>query len=138
MIWTMPRPVLTVVALLIGGASLGAFILGVATAPPRGRLPGERLDGVTGKPIEATDATPLVDERIQGAPEPTPLTEAEKAKLEADKKAKAEAAALARAEAENGAPAGPMPAATAIPEAPPTSVEGAPPPAVAKPEEPVF
>ncbi len=138
--WTMPRPVLQVVATLLGGAALVALALGIATAPARGRLPGERLDGVTGQPIEAQEATPLVDERIQGAPPPVVLTEEEKAKLEAEKKAKEEAAALAKAEADKGAPAGPPPpVAAAAP--PPTdkigeALEKAPPPA--KTEEPVF
>ncbi len=136
--WTMPRPVLNLVAVVIGAASLGAFVLGVATAPPRGRLPGERLDGVTGQPIQATDATPLVDERIQGAPEPVPLTEEEKARLDAEKTAKAEAAALARAEAEKGAPAGPAPSIAVAPEPPPAKIEAAPTPAPSRPDEPVF
>jgi len=138
--WTMPRPVLKLVAVLIGVVSLGAFTTGVLTAPPRGRLPGERLDGVTGQPIEARDATPLVDERIQGAPEPVPLTEEEKARLEAEKLAKAEALALAKAEAEKGAPAGPGGGASLPVAAPPENVSEAPekPPSPAKPEEPLF
>ena len=138
MTWTMPRPVLRVIAVLLGAACLGAFMLGVLTAPPRGRLPGERLDGVTGQPIEARDATPLVDERIQGAPIPVELTDEEKAKLEADKKARAEALALARAEAEKGAPAGPAPALPTAPVAAPEKAEPPPPPPPPKAEEPLF
>lgn len=138
--WTMPRPVLKVVALLISVASLGALTAGILSAPPRGRLPGERLDGVTGQPIQAQDATPLVDERIQGAAPPVALTEEEKARLEADKLAKAEALALAKVEADKGAPAGPGPAAQAAAASPTEKagepVEKAPPPA--KPEEPLF
>ena len=138
--WTMPRPVLQGVAALLAAAALGAFTLGVLTAPSRGRLPGERLDGVTGQPIEAQEATPLVDERIQGAAPPVALTEEEKAKLEAEKAAKAEAAALAKAEADKGAPAGPPPTAIAAPPPPADKIgealEKAPPPA--KTEEPVF
>lgn len=137
--WTMPRPVLQVVATLLGGASLVALALGIATAPARGRLPGERLDGVTGQPIQAQEATPLVDERIQGAPPPVALTEEEKARLEEEKLAKEEAAALAKAEADKGAPAGP-PAAVVAPPAPTDKIgevlEKTPPPA--KTEEPVF
>ena len=133
--WTMPRPVLKVVAAMIGVASLGAFTAGILTAPPRGRLPGERLDGVTGQPIEARDATPLVDERIQGAPEPVALTEEEKARLEAEKLAKAEA--LAKVEADKGAPAGPSPSAPIV-AAPPEKVEASQPPPPPKTEEPLF
>lgn len=138
--WTMPRPVLKAVAVLLAAVSLGAFTLGVVTAPSRGRLPGERLDGVTGQPIQATDATPLVDERIQGAAPPVELTEEEKARLEADKLAKAEALALAKAEAEKGAPAGPAPtspvAASSAPDKIGEVLEKA--PAPVKPEEPLF
>jgi hypothetical protein len=138
--WTMPRPVLKAVAVLLVAVSLGAFTLGVVTAPSRGRLPGERLDGVTGQPIQAQDATPLVDERIQGAAPPVELTEEEKAKLEAEKLAKAEALALAKAEAEKGAPAGPAPtspvAAPSTPDRIGEVLEKA--PATAKPEEPLF
>ena len=136
--WTMPRPVLRVIAGLLGAACLGAFTLGVLTAPPRGRLPGERLDGVTGQPMEAREATPLVDERIQGAPLRVELTDEEKAKLEAEKKARAEALALARADAEKGAPAGPAPALPTAPVAAPEKAEPAPPPPPPKAEEPLF
>ena len=135
--WTMPRPVLKVVAVVIGVASLGAFTAGILTAPPRGRLPGERLDGVTGQPIEARDATPLVDERIQGAPEPVALTEEEKAQLEAAKLVKAEALAQAKVEAEKGAPAGPSPSAPTV-AAPPEKVEPSQPQPPPKTEEPLF
>ncbi len=135
--WTMPRPVLKAVAVVIGVASLGAFTAGVLTAPPRGRLPGERLDGVTGQPIEARDATPLVDERIQGAPLAVALTEDEKARLEAEKLAKAEALAMAKVEADKGAPAGPSPSAPAV-AAPPEKVEPSQPAPVPKAEEPLF
>ncbi len=138
--WTMPRPVLQVVAALLGAGCVAAFLIAAITAPPRGRLPGERLDGVTGQPIEAQDAKPLTDERIQGAPEPIVLTEEEKARLEAEKLARDEAAAAARAEADKGAPAGPVPAAAAPPpvavERTTTPAEKA--PAQPKPEEPLF
>lgn len=138
--WTMPRPVLKAVAVVIGAVSLGAFTAGILSAPPRGRLPGERLDGVTGQPIEARDATPLVDERIQGAPLPVALTDEEKARLEAEKLAKAEALAMAKVEADKGAPAGPSPVAPAV-AAVPTEKAGEPvekaPPAT-RPEEPLF
>ncbi|WP_205854093.1 hypothetical protein [Phenylobacterium kunshanense] len=137
----MPRPVLQLVATGIVVASLGAFALGVATAPSRGRLPGERPGAQTGEVLEAVEAQPLVDERIQGAAVQEELTEEEKAALEAEKKAKAEAAALAKAEAEKGAPAGPE-AVTAAPADKIGEViqqqTAAPPPPAPKVEEPVF
>lgn len=141
--WSMPRPVLQVVATGIVVASLGSFALGVATAPSRSRLPGERAGVQSGEILEATEAQPLVDERIQGAAVEE-LTEEEKAALEAEKKAKAEAAALAKAEAAQGAPAGPEAAAASGP-APADKIgevlaqqPAAPPPPPPKVEEPVF
>jgi hypothetical protein len=130
----MPQPVLKLVAGLIAAAALGAFALGVATAPDKSRLPGERRgEAIGAEPMEATDATPLGDERIQGAPPPRVLTEEEKAKLEADKKAKEEAAAAkAAAELLGVAPA--TPATPAAAPAAPAEKAATPPP----PEEPVF
>ena len=98
--WSMPRPVRQGVAVLLATAWAAALIWGVVTAPSRGRLPGQAPAGASGQPLQAQDATPLSEERIEGAPAPVVLTEAEKAALEAEKKAKAEAAQLARAEAE--------------------------------------
>lgn len=128
--WSMPRPVLQVVATGLGLVWLGAFALAAFTAPPRGRLPGEGPQAVSAAVLEATEATPLVDERLAGAPEPEELTEEEKAALEAEKKAKAEAA--------KGAPAGPE---AIVPVAPPAAAKvepAAPAPPPPKVEEPVF
>jgi len=136
--WSMPRPVLQIVATGLGVVWIGAFAFAAFTAPPRGRLPGEGPRGASAEVLQAADATPLLDERIQGAPEPEELTEEEKAALEAEKQAKAEAAALAKAEAAKGAPAGPE---ALIPVPPPAvaKVEAtAPPPPPPKVEEPVF
>jgi hypothetical protein len=135
--WTMPRPVLQIVAAIIGVASVGSFALGVATAPARGRLPGEKLDGVTGQVIQAQDATPLTDERIQGAAPPAELSDEEKARLADEKEAREEAAAIAKAEA-----AGVTPVTAAAPAAAPAATEtpaaAPPPPPPAKAEEPPF
>jgi hypothetical protein len=136
--WTMPRPVLQIVATGLGVVWIGAFAFAAFTAPPRGRLPGEGPRGASAEVLQAAEATPLIDERIQGAPEPEELTEEEKAALEAEKQAKAEAAALAKAEAAKGAPAGPE---ALVPVPPPAvaKVEAtAPPPPPPKVEEPVF
>jgi hypothetical protein len=140
MTWSMPRPVLQFVASVIVAACLGAFALGVFTAPSRGRLPGEGFVGKSGEVLQAQEAKPLIDERIQGAAVEEELTPEEKAKLEEEKKAKAEAAALARAEAEKGAPPGPESAPILTPLPPPAQVA---PPAPAPPpppkvEEPPF
>jgi hypothetical protein len=136
MTWSMPRPILRVVAWLIGLSAISSFAMGIYNAPDRGRLPGEGPQGkaAAATPIQAMEATPLSQERIEGPPPAPELTEAEKLKIEADKKAKAEAAAaakLAAIEAE-AAKAGetiplvtppPAPPPAAPPEKPPTPDE---------------
>jgi hypothetical protein len=122
--WSMPPRVLQVVAGLIGLTSVTAFTLGAINAPERGRLPGERADGVQGALIQATEATPLSQERIEGPPEPTPLTEEEKARLDEEKKAKAEADAAARLAAAGINPPAPASAATTQNPAPPADRVG--------------
>ena len=136
--WSMPHPVRQGVAALLALACVAAFTVGVITAPSRGRLPGQAPDGASGTALEAQEATPLSEERIEGAPEPIPLTEEQKAALEAQKKAKEEAALLARAEAEKGAPAGPEAIIVAVPPvvAEKALTPEAPPPP--KPDEPLF
>jgi len=115
--WSMPPRVLQVVAGLIGLVALGSFTLGVVSAPHRGRLPGEPA-GEGGAPvIQATEATPLSQERIEGPPPPRELTPEEKAKQEAEKKAKEEEEAAAKLAAAAPPPtiAPPPPAAAAPP-----------------------
>lgn len=106
--WSMPRPVLQLVAALIGVAAVGAFAVGILTADAPARLPGERPAEGYGQAIEAQEAAPLTDERIEGPPPPE-LTPEEKARLEEERKAREEAARL-KAEAEAAAPAPPPPA----------------------------
>lgn len=117
--WSMPHRVQQVVAGLLGLTALTAFTLGVLNAPDRGRLPGERADGASGALIQATEATPLSQERIEGPPEPVPLTPEQQAKLDEEKAAKAEAAAEARLAAAGVKPATPTVATPATPTAPP-------------------
>ena len=137
--WSMPRPVLQGVAALLVTACVASLIWGIVSAPSRGRLPGQAPAGVSGQALQAQDATPLTEERIEGAPEPVALTEEEKAALEAEKKAKEEAALLARAEAEKGAPAGPEAiVATPPPSTPEKAQAPEAPPPPPKPEEPLF
>lgn len=133
--WSMPRPVLRAVAALIGVACVGAFVMGIATAPQKSRLPGQRADGVTGEALQAQEAVALGDERIEGAAPPPALSDEEKARLADEKEAKEEAAAIAKAAA------GVMPvtaatlAAPAAEPAPQTAPTAPPPPKV---EEPPF
>jgi hypothetical protein len=132
----MPHRVQQIVAGLLGLTALTAFTLGVINAPDRGRLPGERSDNASGALIQATEATPLSQERIEGPPEPVPLTPEQQAKLDEEKAAKAEAAAAARLAAAGVSPAAPATATPAAPAAAPDRVgdllENAPP----APEEP--
>lgn len=76
MTWTMPRPVLQWVAGLLSLGALTAFVLGAVNASQRGgRLPGEHVPGQAAGPasvINAVDATPLAQERIEEAPKPAP------------------------------------------------------------------
>jgi hypothetical protein len=113
--WSMPRPVLQVVAGALVLIAVGAFGLGVATAPSRGRLPGERSDG-SAPVVQAVEATPLSQERIEGPPPPPEPTPEELAKLEADKKAREEAEAARVAAEQALASAPPAAAAVATPQ----------------------
>ena len=113
--WTMPLRTRQIVAGLIGLSAFTAFTLGIINAPSRGRLPGEKAAERGGAALEATEATPLSQERIEGPPPPVPLTEEQKAKLEADKLAKAEADAAAK---QAGVAPGQAPVAAPPPAAP--------------------
>jgi hypothetical protein len=139
MTWSMPRPVLQLVALALGLACVGAFVMGALTARPPARLPGEdAAGGPTTQVIQAQEAQPFVEERIEGPPEPPPITEEERQRLEAEKAAKAEEAARAKAEAEAAAAAA---AAAEKTLEPPERVQPkAPPPKAPQPklEEPPF
>jgi hypothetical protein len=70
--WTMPRSVLRVVAIILAACAVGGFILGVRGAPERARLPGESPDGAPA--LQATDARPLDDLVLTPSePEPEPV-----------------------------------------------------------------
>ena len=131
--WSMPRPVLQVVAAALGLACVSSFVLGVVTAPNRSRLPGERF-GPAGLPLQATEATPLGEERIEG-PAPVPeVSDEEKARLAALKEDR-EAAALAKAEAARTPTLQVVPPPVAAPAAP---AEAPAQPKPQQPEEPPF
>ena len=108
--WTMPHRVLQIVASVIVLAAVASFAMGVITAPQRGgRLPGEKPGG-SGRPataIDATDATPLSNERIEGPPPPAnDEAKTEEAASEAD---------AGNSDEDAGASAGPAPAGDAPP-----------------------
>jgi hypothetical protein len=71
--WTMPRPMLQGVAALLALGAAGSFAMGIINAPERGRFPGERPQGVAAgrvTAINATEATPLSQDRIEAPPKP--------------------------------------------------------------------
>jgi len=121
--WSMPHRVLQVVASLIVLVAVSAFTLGVVNAPSRGRMPGEKVAGGAGAaPLAATDATPLSQDRIEGAFQPRELSDEEKEKLQEEKEAKQEAADAAKAAAATAPPGVVVPPAANAPaaaEAPP-------------------
>lgn len=81
--WSMPRSVLKVVAVLIALCAVGGFVLGVRGAPEKARLPGEGPPGsVSAAQIQATEAKPLADEPL--VPPVAPMVE-EKPKVEEKK-----------------------------------------------------
>lgn len=81
--WTMPRSVLRVVAVILAVCAVGAFIFGVRGAPERARLPGESPEG--GPALQATDARPLEDLVLTPSelePEPPKVEEKPEEKVE--------------------------------------------------------
>jgi len=123
--WSMPHRVLQVVAGFIVLVAVSAFTLGVVNAPSRGRMPGEKVAGAAGAlPLAATDATPLSQDRIEGAFQPRELTDEEKEKLQEEKEAKQEAADAAKAAAATAPPGVVVPG----PVSAPTAAEAPPPP----------
>ncbi|MBR7617871.1 hypothetical protein JKL49_00600 [Phenylobacterium sp. 20VBR1] len=85
--WSMPRSVLRVVAVIIGLCAVGGFILGVRGAPEKARLPGEGPAGAApGVQLQATDAKPL-DDAALAPPPPVVVEKVEEKKPEAKKPA---------------------------------------------------
>jgi hypothetical protein len=120
--WSMPRSVLRVVAVLIAACAVGGFVMGLRNAPDRGRLPGEGPRATPGVAIQAPDAEILdTDVRPPPPPEKTP----EELKAEADaKKAEQEARAA-------------LDAAKLVEPVKPTVEKAAPPPVAPPPEDKV-
>jgi hypothetical protein len=97
--WSMPKSVLRVVAVIIAFCAVGGFVLGVRGAPEKARLPGE--SAAAGTALDAPDATILDnDERPPPPPEKTEeelAAEAEKKKADEEARAALDAAKLADA-----------------------------------------
>lgn len=112
--WSMPRSVLRVVAVIIGLCAVGGFVLGVRGAPEKARLPGEGAPGAAaGVQLQATDAKPL-DDAALAPPPPVVVEKAEEETKPDEKKAPADPLDLAADQAP------PVAIATAIPAKPPT------------------
>lgn len=60
--WSMPRSVLKVVAVIIALCAVAGFVLGLQGTPDRGRLPGEVEPGAGAASVDAPDAKPLIEE----------------------------------------------------------------------------
>lgn len=103
--WSMPKSVLRVVAVIIAACALGGFVLGVRGAPEKARLPGESTTG-PGQALVAPDATILNNDERPAPPPPKTEAEllAEAEKKAADEKAKAELAKLDRSTVETAPP----------------------------------
>jgi len=69
--WSMPRSLLKVVAVLIAACAVAGLVLGFQSAPQKGRLPGESVKGDSAEALTATDVKPLVED----APLPAPLVD---------------------------------------------------------------
>ena len=109
--WSMPRSVLRVVAVIIGLCAVSGFVLGVRGAPEKARLPGEGAPGAAaGVQLQATDAKPLDDTAL--APPPPVVEKAEAEKKPEEKKPAADPLDLAADQAP------PMAVATAAPAKP--------------------
>jgi hypothetical protein len=88
--WSMPRSVLRVVAVIIALCALTGLVLGIQGAPDRGRLPGETTRGNVGATVDAPDAKPLIEE-IPPPPQEKKKPEDEMKKDEVDPDASATA-----------------------------------------------
>lgn len=66
--WSMPRSVLRVVAVIIGLCAVGGFVLGLRGTPEQGHLPGETAKGGSAKALDAQDVKPLADSVPEEAP----------------------------------------------------------------------
>ncbi|MDO8800239.1 hypothetical protein [Phenylobacterium sp.] len=93
--WSMPRSVLRVVAVIIGLCAVSGFVLGVRGAPEKARLPGEGPPGAAaGVQLQATDAKPLGNEAL-APPPPVVVEKAEDEKKPEEKKPAADPLDLA-------------------------------------------
>jgi hypothetical protein len=60
--WSMPRSILKVVAVIIAACAVTGLVLGFQGAPRKGRLPGESAKGESAEAQTATDVQPLIED----------------------------------------------------------------------------
>lgn len=65
----MPRNVLRLVASGVACCAVLGFVLGLKSAAPRPRLPGEAADPASGEPFAAAEAQPIIDAPLPPKPE---------------------------------------------------------------------
>jgi hypothetical protein len=76
--WSMPRPVLQMVASGVACCAALGFVLGLTSASPRPRLPGEAAAPADGDPGVVAEAQPVVEAAPPPKPEEeTPVEKAE-------------------------------------------------------------
>lgn len=104
--WTVPLPVLRLVALLLLACAVGAFALGLLGAEPGGgRLPGEASGaGEIVAPVVATEAQPLDEGGAAARPAADQAVETAEATEETTSEATADAQVPALQVAEPAAP----------------------------------
>lgn len=127
--WTVPKSVLRLVAVILLGCAAGAFALGIIGAEPSGgRLPGEAAstEGATVTTLTAADARPLGD----GASSPAPEAEDEAAAGSEADDGETQVADAAETPADPQVPALQVPVETPAPRPPPPKAPApkAPPP----------
>jgi hypothetical protein len=68
--WSMPRSILRVVAVIITACAVTGLVLGFQGAPRKGRLPGESAKGESAEALTATDVQPLIEDIAPPPPLP--------------------------------------------------------------------
>jgi hypothetical protein len=83
--WSMPRPILQLVAAAVASCGAIGFVLGLNSATPRPRLPGEAAAPAEGEAGAIAEARPVLDEPPPPKPEEeTPIVKAEAPKPKAE------------------------------------------------------
>lgn len=82
--WSMPRSILKVVAMIIAVCAVTGLVLGFQGAPRKGRLPGESVKGESAEALTATDVQPLIEDIAPPPPPPEDKKVEEEKPEEAD------------------------------------------------------